>query len=246
MTNRIMVVDDAEDIRHTLQVILTDEGHNVITAENGFRAIELASEGPIGLIFMDIRMPGMDGVDALLKIKEILPDCVVVMMTGYAVESLIQKALSGGAKACLSKPVSIEQLLEIAEEVMPNSFIAPRIMVVDDAEDIRDTLQVILTDGGRDVITAENGFQAIEKASEGPIDLIFMDIRMPGMDGVEAYLKIKEIRPECIVVMMTGYAVETLIEKALSEGAKTCLRKPVSIEELLEIAEEVVPVSIAS
>jgi CheY-like chemotaxis protein len=73
---------------------------------------------------MDIRMPGMDGVDALLKIKEILPDCVVVMMTGYAIESLIKRALSEGAKTCLRKPVSIEQLLEIAEEVVPAS-IAP-------------------------------------------------------------------------------------------------------------------------
>ena len=74
------------------------------------------------MIFMDIRMPGMDGVETFLKIKEILPDCIVVMMTGYAVESLIEKALSQGAKTCLSKPVSIEQLLEIADEVVPESF----------------------------------------------------------------------------------------------------------------------------
>ena len=159
MANRIMVVDDAKDIRRTLQVILTDEGHNVIIAENGFQAIEMASEEPIDLIFMDIRMPGMDGVDAFLQIKEILPDCVVVMMTGYAMESLIEKALSEGAKTCLRKPVSIEQLLEITKEVLPKSSIARRIMVVDDAEDIRDTLQVILTDEGRDVIPSKMDFR---------------------------------------------------------------------------------------
>ena len=68
---------------------------------------------------MDIRMPGMDGVETFLKIKEILPDCIVVMMTGHAVESLIEQALSEGAKTCLSKPVSIEQLLEIVDQTMP-------------------------------------------------------------------------------------------------------------------------------
>jgi CheY-like chemotaxis protein len=122
MTGRIMVVDDDSALRMTLQEILMDEGRDVITAEDGFQAIQLASEGPIDLIFMDIRMPGMDGVETFLKIKEILPDCIVVMMTGYAVESLIEKALSQGAKTCLSKPVSIEQLLEIADEVVPESF----------------------------------------------------------------------------------------------------------------------------
>ena len=246
MTHKIMVVDDDTDLRTTLQELLTGEGLDVISAKNGFQAVELASEGQIDLIFMDIRMPGMDGVEAFMKIRETLPDCVVVMMTGYSVESLIDLALSEGAKTCLSKPVSIEQLMEIVDELVPRSDTAHRIMVVDDDTDLRSTLQEILLDEGRDVIAAADGFEAVQLASEGPIDLIFMDIRMPGMDGVEAFLKIKEILPECIVVMMTGYAVESLVEKALSEGAKTCLTKPVSIEELLEIVDEVVPELIAS
>lgn len=246
MAHKIMVVDDDTDLRTTLHELLNGEGLDVISAKDGFQAIELASEGQIDLIFMDIRMPGMDGVEAFMKIREILPDCVVVMMTGYSVESLINLALSEGAKTCLSKPVSIEQLLEIIDELAPESKTAHRIMVVDDDTALRSTLQEILLDEGRDVIAAADGFEAIELALEGSIDLIFMDIRMPGMDGVEAFLKIKEILPDCIVVMMTGYAVESLVEKALSEGARTCLSKPVSIEELLEIVDEVVPELIAS
>ncbi len=246
MTHKIMVVDDDTDLRTTLQELLTGEGLDVISAKDGFQAIELAFEGQIDLIFMDIQMPGMDGVEAFMKIREILPDCIVVMMTGYSVEPLIDLALAEGAKTCLSKPVSIEQLLEIVDELVPESKTAHRIMVVDDDTALRSTLQEILLDEGRDVIAAADGFEAIELAREGSIDLIFMDIRMPGMDGVEAFLKIKEILPECIVVMMTGYAVESLVEKALSEGARTCLSKPVSIEELLEIVDEVVPELIAS
>ena len=241
MSYRIMVVDDDTDFRDTLQRILITNGLEVITAEDGLQAIQFASEGNIDLIFMDIRMPRMDGIEAFLKIKEILPNCIVVMMTGHAVESQIEKALSEGAKTCLSKPVSIEQLLEIVDETMPESATAHRIMVVDDDTDLRVTLQDILILEGRDVIAAEDGFQAVKLASEGPIDLIFMDIRMPGMDGVETFLKIKEILPDCIVVMMTGHAVESLIEQALSEGAKTCLSKPVSIEQLLEIVDETMP-----
>ena len=116
-------------------------------------------------------------------------------------------------------------------------------MVVDDDTDLRTTLHDILRDEGRDVISAEDGFQAVRMASESQIDLVFMDIRMPGMDGVETFLKIKEIHPYCTVVMMTGYAVAPLIQKALSAGATTCLSKPISIEQILEIADEVAPVT---
>ena len=64
-------------------------------------------------------MPGMNGVEAFSKIKEILPGCTVVMMTGFALEDLIQNALLEGAKACLNKPISIQQILEIVDEVAP-------------------------------------------------------------------------------------------------------------------------------
>ncbi len=124
MTNKIMVVDDDMDLRSTLQEILMDEGLDVISAEDGFQAIRMASEYQIALILMDIRMPGMDGVEAFLQIKKILPDCTVVMMTGYAVESLIQKALSEGARTCLTKPVSIDHLLEIVHEVLPEPIVS--------------------------------------------------------------------------------------------------------------------------
>ena len=123
MTHRIMVVDDDENLRYTLELILKDKGWNVITAEDGFEAIRMASEGQIDLIFMDLKMPGMDGVEAFLKIKEILPNCIVVIMTGHAVESLIEKALSEGVRTILNKPVTIEELFEIVDEVLPAQVI---------------------------------------------------------------------------------------------------------------------------
>jgi len=123
MTHRIMVVDDDENLRYTLELILKDKGWNVITAEDGFEAIRMASEGQIDLIFVDLKMPGMDGVEAFLKIKEILPNCIVVIMTGHAVDSLIEKALSEGVRTCLIKPVTIEKLFEIVDEVLPAQVI---------------------------------------------------------------------------------------------------------------------------
>ena len=73
---------------------------------------------------------------------------------------------------------------------------AINILIVDDDQQLRDTLQEMLTDEGFDVMSAEDGFQAVQMVAETEFDLILMDIRMPGMDGVEALIKIKEIRPK--------------------------------------------------
>ena len=116
----IMIVDDDENFRRTLQPILEDEGLDFIWAEDGFQAIRRASENQIDLILMDMVMPGMNGVEAIAKIKKFLPDCTVVMMTGYPLEeNIIQNAQLEGAKAYLNKPVSIQQILKIVDEMAP-------------------------------------------------------------------------------------------------------------------------------
>ena len=117
-------------------------------------------------------------------------------------------------------------------------------MVVDDDPAMRMTLAGILSVEGHEVISAENGQQAIAMASKNAIDLIFMDIRMPGLNGVETFLRIKEVQPECVVVMMTGFSVEELVKTALSEGAYTVLYKPLAFEKVLEILEKVASASL--
>ena len=115
------------------------------------------------------------------------------------------------------------------------------ILVVDDDMALRETLEEILTDEGRDVATAEDGFDAVEQTNNAPFALVFMDLQMPGINGVEAFMRIKAIQPDCVVVMITGFAEEGLIKQALAEGAYTILHKPLVLEQLLEIVEQVIP-----
>ena len=114
---RIMVVDDDPGLRTTLEAILEDEGYDVTTAEDGYAAVELARQTSYSLIFMDIKMPGMNGVEALREIKKVRPDSVVVMQTGFAVEGLIREAVEEGAYAVLHKPVAVEEIIRIITEL---------------------------------------------------------------------------------------------------------------------------------
>jgi len=109
------------------------------------------------------------------------------------------------------------------------------ILIVDDNPCLLQTMSRILTQIGFDVITAMDGVEAVERARESSFNVILMDIRMPRMDGVQAYKKIKQIQPDAVVLMMTAYAVEDLIQEAFEEGVLEVFYKPFNIDKVLSI-----------
>jgi len=118
METNILVVDDLKGMRVTLGGILEDEGHNVVLAENGYQAIEAAKQTSFDLIFMDIKMPGINGVQTFREVKKINPQAAVIMMTAYSVEDLVREALEEGAYAVVYKPFDIENILSIIESAL--------------------------------------------------------------------------------------------------------------------------------
>lgn len=113
-----------------------------------------------------------------------------------------------------------------------------RVLVVDNNISMCKIMSFILRDKGYAVTTAQCGREAIAKVKETPFDIIFMDIKMPDMDGVETYNRIKKIRPEAVVVMMTAYAVEDLVQEALKKGANGVIYKPLDIEKVITLIEK--------
>lgn len=107
------------------------------------------------------------------------------------------------------------------------------ILVVDDEPGMRALFSFMLGAKGYAVRTAASGEEAIASIKEAGYDLVFLDIRMPYMDGVEVFRELRKYRPDISVVMMTGYAVEQQLEGALKDGAKGYLRKPFTVDELL-------------
>ena len=115
----VLIVDDDKGIRFTLEGIIDDEGYMVRGAEDGYQAIELVKEIDFQWIFMDIRMPGINGVETYLEIKKISPNSRVVIMTGFSVEELVTQALEEGVFAVLYKPLPVEQVLDILKSGEP-------------------------------------------------------------------------------------------------------------------------------
>jgi ATP-dependent Lon protease len=112
---------------------------------------------------------------------------------------------------------------------------AKRILVVDDEEEIRQLFVDILAPRGYQVVAAASGPEALARAQEGRFDMIFLDIKMPGMNGVETFEALKRLSPQSQFVMITGYAGSQLVEQSLAEGALLCLAKPIGVAAILEL-----------
>lgn len=113
------------------------------------------------------------------------------------------------------------------------------ILVVDDLRNMSLTLGGILEDEGYNVVIVADGYQAIAAVSKSHFDVIFMDIKMPGIDGVQTFTEVKKIDPRAVVLMMTAYSVEDLVKQAVSEGAYTCLYKPFNMEKVIALVENI-------
>lgn len=112
-----MLVDDEADILTIWKELLEIYGYTVITAANGEEAIDKYSTVDVGLVILDIGMPGMGGLRCLEKLLFIDENAKVLMISGYASENHISRALQSGAKAFLSKPYSNRNLLVAVEEM---------------------------------------------------------------------------------------------------------------------------------
>ncbi len=116
-----------------------------------------------------------------------------------------------------------------------------KILVVDDNEQFCQNITDILEQRDYEVMTAYDGFKGLELVKQNGFDLVLMDIRMPAMNGVETFKRLKEIAPDTRVIMVTGFSVEDLIREALREGAFGALKKPLDFDSLFEIISLATP-----
>lgn len=107
---KVLMVDDEEQFRATTSKILTRRGYETTVAESGEEAIEILKTSPQDVVILDIKMPGMDGQEALAQIKKIDPDVRVIMLTGHGGGESAKESLEHGAFDYLNKPCDIELL----------------------------------------------------------------------------------------------------------------------------------------
>ncbi|MBN2107787.1 MAG: response regulator [Deltaproteobacteria bacterium] len=240
MKGRILLVDDNEDFLDSTRDVLEIEGYEVVTATSGEAAVALAAAESFDLILMDIKMPGMNGVESFIEMKKSNPRIEVIMATAYSVQDLISQALQEGARAVLQKPLDMGKLFKTIGDIRSKGA-GGFVLIADDDLALCDSLKDGLTLQGYDVCTANDAEEVIKKAESHQFDVLLLDMKLPILNGLEVYRQVKAMQPDIIAVVISGYALEMseLINQTLQESAHAFLRKPVDMHALLGILNDI-------
>jgi two-component system response regulator HydG len=236
MTERILIVDDERNMRITLADILQGEGYEVDVAASGEEAVQLCSERGYSIVLLDVRMPGIDGVEAFRQIRRHQESVRVIMMSAYSIDNLKDAALDEGAIAFLSKPLDLQQVIRLIGEVKDTA-----ILVVENDEATAKTLHSRLVEQGYRVTLTGSPHDALELAEQIRFDLIFIDAELPVMNGLELYLAIKKLTPHAVAIMISDMEdeFEAIAKEAVRRTAYTILRKPLDMDYVLAMLERI-------
>ncbi len=240
MPGSILLVDDNKAFIDSVKDVLEDESYSVVTAYNGEDACRLAREKRFDLVLMDIKMPGMNGVEVFLEMKKQDPEIKVVLITAYALSELIQEAHENGVLAVLKKPLEMEHLITIIEQAKQPQR-GGWILIADDDRELCENLYDNLVEHGYRVAITFEAEEAITKAKQQDFDALLLDLKIPKIDGLHIYRQIKQVQPNLVTILMTGYMEEMkeAIGHAINENAYTILPKPIQIDNLLKLLSKI-------
>jgi len=229
---KLLAVDDEPGICDILKKTFSPIGFTVLTATNGEDALMLIEQEKPKIVFLDIRMLGLSGLEVLKEIKKKDRSIKVIMITVMDDEKTKREAKRLGADEFVTKPFLSENLEEIVMK-MVGEIIKPRILVVDDEKDVVDSLSNLITKKFNGIAEkALSGSEALDKLKKDSFDLVLMDIKMPGLSGIDVIKQAVKFTPQTKFVAISAYDSKEVADEALKAGAIDFIPKPTSIEAL--------------
>jgi CheY-like chemotaxis protein len=230
---QLLVVDDEQDTCANLADIFTDLGYDVDIAYDGPSALERVKHKTYDIALLDLKMPGMDGLELFKRIKDISHGTVAIVVTAYASSETARKILDAGAWRIMPKPVDFSALLQQVNEALDQ----PLVLVVDDDHELCHTLWDLFRERGLRVHIAHDVNGAIERLRTHGFNVVLIDYKLPKGSGVDVLRSVHEQNPQARTILVTGYRneAELAIKQALDQGADAICYKPFNVPELLEL-----------
>lgn len=197
---KILVVDDDRDAADSLAELFELEDHTVTVAYSGEEAIKAYQTVEFDVAFMDVMMPGKNGVESFLEIRSLKPDAQVYMMTGYSVEQLVQQAIDHGAMGVLDKPVEPTKVLNMLSQVKPAGIL----LIAEDDPDVGEQLETIISGSGFECSRVQKGADALKRINKGNVDVLILDLNRPVIDGIEVYSDLQRQNKAVPTIIISG------------------------------------------
>ncbi len=235
---RILIVDDDKEFCDTMTDILKAKGFVVESENSGYTAIARIKEKFFEVVLLDVKMPDINGEEIYKKINEINPKIAVIVISAFPIDYSSTDVLKEKAFAYLYKPVDVDEVVKWIESALKEDI---NILIVDDDFGTRETFKDVFEAKGYKISTASTGKEAIHLSKEIFYDIVFIDVKLPVLTGVDVYLAIRDINPKAIAVLITAYGegMKDLIEMAIQKGVYTCLTKPLNMDKIVKWVEEI-------
>lgn len=239
---RILVVEDDPKSARLVKDILELRGYIVMEASNGLSAIRIINEHIPDLIFMDMRLPGMDGITLtkLIKTSSKTSHIPVIALTASAMKGDRSRFIQAGCDDYISKPFHVKDILDMVEKYAKTGEQGvhthpPIVLIADDKQENIELIAATLSSMGYNITKANNGVEALEKIRSLHPDIALINVIMPELNGIEVCKSIKsDDRYASIpVIIITALDDSDSKMKALSVGADEFLTKPVDRYELI-------------
>ena len=235
---RILVADDDPDMARTVCDILRRRGWAPTEVHSGEAAVEAAARHHYAAVLMDVRMPGINGVEAFRVIRDAQPQTPVILMTAYAAPDLLAAAEREGVLQILPKPLPWPTLCSLLEKI---ASLDRSVLVVDDDPAFLETLEGVLEGAGRRVRRATTIDQAVQLLTERPPRVVVLDLALDGLQPRDSVLAIRRANPAVVLILCSGHT--RLMDDTLSTLPRgwvfAGLIKPFPPRRLLDLLEAV-------
>ena len=239
---RVLVVDDNLVNLQVATMLCQRLGVHPVSTEDGAAAMEFLRQVQVDLVLMDIHMPGMDGITATAQIRALTDSATpatvpVVAISADQLPQTRRRSFSAGVNAYHSKPLTLDRLRAILDRyglIQTGSPSRGRVLVVDDSPVNLTVLVKYLENRGFDVVAAEDGSTALAWTSSECFSMIFVDLYMPGIDGLATIKRIRAqgSHEDTPVIVCTGETSEQVQLASRNAGATGVLLKPIRASDL--------------
>jgi DNA-binding response OmpR family regulator len=240
----IQIIDAQPDFSAIMERTLNAYGHEVLTARNGEEGLRsIQSRRPV-TVLLDLKLPGMTGLDTLAKLRAGFPKVPVVIVASDPSMNEENRARELGVAHVLRKGLKLDVIMETINHTLqlagrlaksasiPKGLSSSTILIVDDEVEIRELVSEFLQERGYRTKTASDGEEGLSLIAQAPPELVLLDIYMPGMNGVDMLRQVSRSHPAVGVIMLTASQEEPLLKAALELGAFDVLPKPVDLNQL--------------
>ena len=230
---RILVVDDDIDNAQSLAELFDLEGHEAMVVHSGEAAIAAHMAQHFDLAFMDVMMPGLNGVESFLQIRKMRPQAKVFMMTGYSVEELLKQAVDQGALGVLNKPMDVEAILTMVNDVGSQGLmVAPAF-----GANYSQSLQQVISNSGIQCRILNDIHEAPPTGASN--EVLILDLKTPLIDSVGVCKGMRSKAASQPTIIVTPQSSQAHIGyEALRDMAVTgILNKPFDPMDLLDRLE---------